>query len=137
MAMVLCFSMTAVTAFAAEDNDAPVSSSATPSEPVRSIGDTLVAGSKDLVNTCTISLNLSSGNWSADFLVKIVGNPGAHYEVRMTTPGGSTSTSYIYSNTGYNNMVTLVYASAGTYTFEFTRLSGSASTATATAKICD
>ena len=129
--------MTAVTAFAAEDNDAPVSGSAAPSESVQSVGDVLVTDSKDFVNTCTISLYLSKGNWSADFLVKVVGNPGAHYEVRMTTPGGSTSTSYIYSNTGYTNMVTLVYASPGTYTFEFTRLSGSASTATATVEICD
>ncbi|MBR2289579.1 MAG: hypothetical protein IJ867_02970 [Clostridia bacterium] len=102
------------------------------------MGKVLVYDSKDFVNSVTIYLTLSSANWSADCLATVTGNTGALYEVEVTTPGGTTYTDYITSNTGdFERIVTLVYASAGTYTFKFTRLTGSAVTAHAVAEICD
>ena len=132
LAMCLSFGLTSAVAFA---EDTPVTPIDVDED---SIGAVLVYDSKDFVNSVTMYLTLSSGNWSADFLATVTGNAGALYQVDMTTPGGSTYTVYITSNTGdFTKIVTLAYASAGTYTFKFTRLSGSAVSAHAVAEICD
>ena len=135
---VLCMSM-AVASTTVSAAEAPTPE--TPETPVivdESVGQVLVSGSADFVNSTTIYLYLSSGNWSADCLAVVTGNPGAIYEVVMTTPGGSSSTAYVTSNSGvFTNIVTLSYASSGTYKFKFTRISGSAVTAHARAEICD
>lgn len=128
--------ITSMTAFAA-DEDAPLVFE-TSSGSTRSVGDILAVESDDFVTTVTIPVYLSKGNWSADFLVKITGNAGAQYQVDLTTPGGNTISQYIYSNSGsYTNMVTMTYASAGTYYFKFTRITGSANTVHAICEICD
>ena len=81
---------------------------------------------------------LSSGNWSADFNAVITGNTGARYMVELTDPDGATTTYYITSNSGtFTHLTTFLYAKAGTYTFYFTRLTGSASPCTAIAEIRD
>lgn len=136
MTLILSLNITTATAFAA-DIDAQQLSKAQ-EESIRSVGDILVSGGADFTNSVTIPLTLSSGNWSADFLAVVTGNPGALYQVDVTTPGGSTTTGYIPSNSGtFTNIVTLTYASSGTYRFKFTRLGGSATTAHAGAEICD
>ena len=137
--LVLCmsFAMMSVAAFAAEDPN-PGANTGDPNEPDRAVGDVLYAGSASFTNSVTITLNMGQGNWSADFLVIVMGNAGARYMVELTTPSGSTHTAYVTSGTGvFTNMATLVYASAGTYTFTFTRISGNAGIANAIAEICD
>lgn len=133
LAMVLCFSVTAATAFAAEEE--------TPETPIHideSDGDLITFGTATFTNMTTITLTLSSGNWYADFNAVITGNYGARYEIVMTRPNGSTSSHTIASNSGtFTHLTTLAYASAGTYTFEITRISGSASPANAIVEIRD
>ena len=135
-AFVMSFVMASMPVFASEAPNPETPE--TPDVVDESVGDILCTGSADFVNSTTISLYLNSGNWSADFLVVVTGNPGARYQVSMTTPGGSTYSSIITSNSGvFTNMATLTYATSGTYTFMFTRLNGSAVTAHARAEICD
>ena len=126
LVLVLClsFAMMSVNAFAVNE-DNPEFIHGTPSEPDRSIGAVLY-------------INMTSGNWSADFLVAITGNAGAMYQVDMTTPDGSTYPCIVTSGTGYfTHIATLAYASTGTYIFQIYRLSGSANTAHALVEICD
>ena len=136
-AFVMSFVMVgSVQVFAAEDPGLEIPEK--PGVVDESIGDILYYGSIDFVNTGTISLYMNSGNWSADFLVCVTGNPGVRYQVNMTTPGGDTYTTYITSNGGlFTNMATLTYASSGLYTFKFTRLNGDAVTAHGRVEICD
>lgn len=133
LAMVLCFSVTAATAFAVEEE--------TPETPIHideSDGDLITFGTSTFTNSTTITLNLSSGNWSADFNAVVTGNAGAKYFIEMTRPGGTISTFTITSNSGtFTHLTTLIYASAGTYTFEITRISGSASPCSAIVEIRD
>ena len=84
-----------------------------------------------------IDLYLSSANWSADFYAAVSGNYGARYEVDITTPGGTTFTEHITATGSLVLIKTLAYASAGTYTFEFYRATGSSTTALAIGQICD
>ena len=139
LVLVLClsFAMMSVNAFAVNE-DNPEFIHGTPSEPDRSIGAVLYSDSANFVNSTTIYINMTSGNWSADFLVAITGNAGAMYQVDMTTPDGSTYPCIVTSGTGYfTHIATLAYASTGTYIFQIYRLSGSANTAHALVEICD
>lgn len=137
MTVVLALNVTTATAFAA-DVDAQQEMFAAQAENTKSAGSILVSGSANFTTTVTIPLYLSSGNWSADCLAVVTGNPGVQYQVTVTTPSGSTTTGYITSNAGtFTNIVTLVYAGSGTYTFKFTRLGGTAKSAHAVAEICD
>ena len=131
--MVLCLSFTMMTftcVAAAESEDDPSGSN------TRAVLD---YDSSYLTNYTSINLYLSSGNWSADFYAAVVGNVGETYEVNITTPGGTTYTGmYVIGGGGSLKLLkTFVYASAGTYTFEFYRLTGSAVQALAVAEIDD
>lgn len=137
--MVLCmsFAMMSVTALAVEDPN-PDTNTGIPNEPDRAIGPVLYSDTANFVNYTTISITMTSGEWDADFLVAITGNAGAMYEVVMTIPSGSSYTTYVTSGTGhFTTIATLIYAAKGTYTFSFTRISGSANTAHAIVEICD
>ena len=139
LVLVLClsFAMMSVNAFAVNEDD-PELIHGTPNVQDRSIGAVLYSDSADLVNSTTISIYMSSGNWSADFLVAITGNAGAMYQVDMTTPSGSTYSAFITSGTGYFTLIaTMAYAGKGTYIFQIYRLTGSANTAHALVEICD
>lgn len=139
LVLILClsFAMMTMDAFAVDDSN-PGASSEIPGEPDRSVGAVLYSDSADLVNSTTISIYMSSGNWSTDFLVAITGNAGAVYEVDMTTPSGSTYSALVTSGTGYfTHIATMAYAGKGTYTFQIYRLTGSAVTAHALVEICD
>ena len=161
LVMLLCIAMISVTAIAEEDfvisedveemvpeisfeiigGDAEIiedAKSIPSTENTRTVGDLLATGMDDFIRTTTIPLTLSSGNWSADFLASVTGNPGAIYEVVLVSPGGSTHTINIYSSGGaFTIITTMMYASAGTYNFRFTRCTGSAVTAYAVAEIRD
>ena len=139
LVLVLClsFAMMTMDAFAVDDSN-PGDFSKMPDEPNRSVGAVLYSDSADLVNSTTISIYMSSGNWSADFLVAITGNAGAMYEVDMSAPDGTTNSVLVTSGTGYFTLITtMMYAGKGTYTFQIYRLSGSANTAHALVEICD
>ena len=137
MVFAMSFAMMSMTAFAAEEGTTP-DTEMVHNNSTRADGDILNSGSADFVNTVTIPVYLSSGNWSADFMVNVSGNTGAYYQVDLTTPGGTTFTSYVYSNaSSFTNIATFSYASSGTYYFKFTKLSGSNNTAHAIAEICD
>ena len=129
---VICLSLAMTTGVFAEE---------TPETPVdidESVGDILCAGTADFVNSVSIPLTMGSGNWSTDFIATVTGNAGARYMVEVITPSGSNYSTYLTCGSGQFTIVkTLTYASSGTYTFRFTRVSGSASTATAVAEICD
>jgi len=131
--MVLClsFTMTTVTCIAAAESDDDPSGSNT-----RSIID---YGSSYITNYTSIDLYLSNGHWNANFGAAVVGNVGETYEVYITTPGGTTYTGmYVVGGGGSMSLLkTLMYASSGTYTFEFYRISGSAVQALAVAQISD
>ena len=137
MVLAMSFAMMSMTAFAAEEETTP-DTETVHNNSTRADGDILASGTADFVNSVTIPVYLSKGNWSADFMVNVSGNSGGYYQVTITTPGGTTITDYVYSNAyAFSTITTLVYASAGTYNFKFTRISGNASTAHATAKITD
>ena len=139
LVLVLClsFAMMSVNAFAVNE-DNPELIHGTPSEPDRSIGAVLYSDSANFVNSTTIYINMTSGNWSADFLVAITGNAGEIYEVEMITPSGSSYSCTVTAGTGYfTHLATLAYAGTGTYTFYIYRVSGSANTAHALVEICD
>lgn len=137
MVLAMSFAMMSMTAFAAEEGTIP-DTETVHNNSTRADGDILASGSADFVSTVTIPVYLSKGNWSADFMVNVSGNTGAYYQVDVTTPGGSTYTDYVYSNSSaFTTITTLVYASAGTYNFKFTKLSGSNTASHAIAKITD
>ena len=137
--LILClsFAMMTMDAFAVDDSNPGVPSEI-PDEPDRSVGAVLYSDSADLINSTTIYIYMSSGNWSTDFLVAITGNAGAMYEVDMITPSGTTYPCTVTAGTGYfTHIATLAYAGKGTYTFHIYRISGSAVTAYALVEICD
>lgn len=130
LVMVFCLSFTFTCIATAEGADE--------SEP--ELRDTVLDyDSSYITNYTSIDLYLSSGNWSADFYAAVVGNVGATYEVYITTPGGTTYSSMFVVGGGgtMKHLKTFAYASAGTYTFEFYRVSGDAIQALAVAQICD
>ena len=92
-----------------------------------------------LTNYTSIDLYLSSGNWNADIYAAVVGNVGEAYEVYITAPGGTTYGGYIVIGGGGSMqlLATFMYASSGTYTIEFYRVSGNPVQALAVAQICD
>ena len=136
MALLLAVSMcvgSSATAFAAEET--------TPEAPVditESVGQVLYADGKDFSGSTTISLTMTSGNWSADFLGYVIDSTGALYEIVLTTPSGTTYTAYVNGSSGsFVNIKNFIYASAGTYTFKFTNVYHTGSSAHALAEICD
>jgi hypothetical protein len=133
MFLVICLcTMMSATAFAAEEK--------VPEENVasNSVGSILYSASAYFTKSTTLTITMTKGNWDADFLVTVIGNSGATYEVDMTTPSGTVYTSFITGGSGtFTNMKTLTYASKGTYTFKFTLLAGSEVSANALVEICD
>ena len=130
--MVLCLSFTMMiftTAAFAEDG----TNSVPGSDGTRAV---INFDSDYLTNYVEIDLHLSKGYWGADFYASVVGNVGGQYEVDITTPGGTTITDYISGSGGTLTLITtMMYASPGTYRFEFYRLSGSEVSALAVAQI--
>lgn len=135
-ALALCMgvSMTSVSAFAAETEGVTDSSDY---HTTRS-GEVITSGMATVVDSTTITLNLSKVHWSVDIYVGVLGNTGARYEVVLTEPDGTQYTSYI---TGGPNNISLfssmVYSQTGNYKFKFTRLSGSSIAASAIVEFQD
>lgn len=139
MALCMCFGTTSMSAFAAE-SEAPADCVTTEDVGVMPMadGDVLTAGMRAFTNSTTLSLELTHANWSTDFCVTVLGNTGAKYEVVLDGPDDITATTYIAGGTSnLTLLLTLLYAPAGTYKFTFTRLSGSAISASAIAEIRD
>lgn len=136
MALSMVFMMTAVNAFA--EGDETATTGKVPEGSAKSSGDLITFGTLVFTNSGTITLNLSKAYWFVTISGVITGNAGAQYEVVMTTPSGSSVTTYMTSSSGtFSLITTLAYASAGTYKFKFTRLTGSASPCSAIAEIRD
>lgn len=130
--MVLCLSFTmtifTIAAFAEEGADNAPDGNGT-----RAV---INYDSDYLTDYVEIYLYLSSGHWMTGFYAAVVGNVGTEYEVDITTPGGSTITSYVLGGGGTLSLITtMAYASAGTYRFEFYRITGDPVSALAVAQI--
>ena len=129
-ALALCMgvSMTSVSAFAAETEGVKDSNDY---HTTRS-DELITSGMATVVDSATITLNLSKVHWSTAIYVGVLGNAGARYEVVVTEPDGSQYTTYVTGGT--NNLslfYTMVYSQSGSYKFKFTRLSGSSISASA------
>lgn len=130
--MVLCLSFTMTTfttaAFAEDGTNSVPGSNGTQA--------VINFGSDYLTNYVEIDLYLSKAYWNAGFYAAIVGNVGEEYEVDITTPGGTTITDYVVGGGGALTLIsTMMLASAGTYRFEFYRITGDPVSALAVAQI--
>lgn len=132
LAVSMCVSFSA-TAFAAEES--------TPEDPVDvagAVGQILYAEGKDFNGETTITINMTSGNWAADFLVGVIGDAGTTYKVVLEAANGNKYISYVSGNNStLTKIITLTYAKAGTYKFTFTKLGAGNSSAHALVEICD
>lgn len=132
LALCMCASAS-VTAFAAE-LDTPE----TPVDISSSVGPILYADSADFTKTVTIKIKMTQKDKDTDFLVGVLRNPGATYEVVMTMPNGAKCTTLVTGNApNLTNMMTLSTAGKGTYSFKFTLVAGSEISAHAMVHICD
>ena len=102
-----------------------------------SAGNLLYAPSKTIETTATITVNMESANWDANFYVGVLGNAGNLYNVYMTAPNGNSYEALVTGNEDFINIANMLYAKAGTYTFKFTNVGSSPASATAMVWIYD
>lgn len=134
LACVLCLSMSAV-AFAAETEMENV-----PNVTVNDVDAGRSAGNVILSQTASLSLsntsflvNLTSGNWSADFTVAVFGKADTNYTVTMRQGSKTYNLGTVKGNGIGTPLFTLSYAPAGLY--EFNVVSSSSTTDNYTAMV--
>lgn len=140
LACVMCLSLGTV-AFAAESDTVEISeteitmveSGITP----RKIGSSLYNKSSYFEDdSCTIVIVTDSANVDADFVLELSYNSSANYLVTMYAPSGASSSQIIGGNGGSAHF-NMALAPAGTYTFVFTKNSGTTAPAVAKVTIYD
>lgn len=148
LAVFTVFAMTSMSVLAAEPAQAAevtesaevakqeVMTNSSSSVDTLSSDEVVATGMATIVNSATITLQLTQSHWNAGFYITVLGNQGAKYEVVLTMPNGSQKVAYVAG--GSSNLSTIaytIYAEPGTYEFEFTRISGNAASARAIAEI--
>ena len=86
------------------------------------------------------SVTTTEGNWAANFLVKVTGNPNALWTVSMTGPTIAVN-NYLpvmtNGNSGYIRILNLAYAAPATYKFHIFTTDAVSGSTTLSVKITD